>query len=127
MLKKKMLKALNRHINAEFYSAYLYLAMESYFQSLSLVGFARWMRAQVQEEVYHAMKFYDFVAERGGRVLLDAIAKPDNEWQSPLAAFEHHGLAARRTFGERDFSADRVKRGPTFPVFQVPSLYPKNI
>ena len=89
MLKKKMLKALNNQINAEMYSSYLYLSMESYFQSVSLSGFASWMRGQVQEELFHGMKFYDFVNERGGRVTLDAIAKPDSDWKTPLAAFEH--------------------------------------
>ncbi len=89
MLKKKMLKALNGQINAELYSSYLYLSMESYFQSVSLAGFATWMRGQVQEELYHAMKFYDYVNERGGRVVLDTIEKPAASWKSPLAAFEH--------------------------------------
>ena len=84
-----MLKALNNQINAELYSSYLYLSMESYFQSVSLSGFARWMRGQVQEELYHGMKFYDYVNERGGRVTLDTIAKPDSDWKTPLAAFEH--------------------------------------
>ncbi len=89
MLKKKILKALNEQINAEMYSSYLYLSMESYFQSVSLGGFAAWMRAQVQEELMHAMKFYDFVNERGGRVTLNAINKPERDWESPLAAFRH--------------------------------------
>lgn len=87
-MKEKMLKALNEQINAEMYSSYLYLSMESYFQSISLGGFAAWMRAQVQEELMHSMKFYDFVIERGGRVTLEAIEKPESEWDSPLAAFE---------------------------------------
>ncbi len=84
-----MLKALNNQVNAEMYSSYLYLSMESYFQSVSLSGFASWMRGQVQEELFHGMKFYDFVNERGGRVTLDTIGKPDSEWKSVLAAFEH--------------------------------------
>lgn len=89
MLKKKMQKALNEQINAEMYSSYLYLSMESYFQSISLSGFARWMRSQVQEELFHGMKLYDFVNERGGVVTLEAIKKPESVWKSPLAAFEH--------------------------------------
>jgi ferritin len=88
MLKKKLQKALNDQINAEMYSSYLYLSMESYFQSISLGGFAKWMRGQVQEELMHGMKFYDFVVERGGRVTLDTIAKPEAQWKSPLDAFE---------------------------------------
>lgn len=89
MLKKKMQKALNEQINAEMYSAYLYLSMESYFQSISLGGFATWMRGQVQEELLHGMKFYDFVCERGGRVTLESIKKPETRWKGPLAAFKH--------------------------------------
>ncbi len=88
-MKKKMEKALNRQVNAELFSSYLYLAMESYFQSMSLSGCAKWMRGQVQEEMFHGMKIYDYVHERGGRVQFEAIAKPDTEWESPLAAFEH--------------------------------------
>lgn len=88
MLKEKMLKALNEQINAELYSSYLYLSMESYFQSVSLKGFAVWMRAQVQEELFHAMKFYDYVCDRGGRVALGAVKKPDSSWKTPLVAFQ---------------------------------------
>ena len=89
MLKEKMVKALNEQINAEMFSSYLYLSMEAYFQSISLKGFAAWMRAQVQEELMHGMKFYDFVNERGGKVTLEAIAKPESAWTSPLAALRH--------------------------------------
>ncbi len=89
MLPEKVLKALNNQINAEMYSGYLYLSMESYFQSVSLSGFAAWMRGQVQEELFHGMKFYDYVNERGGRVTLDSIDRPDAEWKTPLDAFEH--------------------------------------
>jgi ferritin len=88
MLKKKVLKALTRQINEEMYSGYLYLSMESYFHSISLSGFATWMRVQAQEELYHGMKLYDFVHERGGRVILDAINRPDSKWTTPLIAFE---------------------------------------
>ena len=88
MLKKKIQKAINDQINAEMFSAYLYLSMEAYFQSISLKGFAAWMRVQVQEEMMHGMKFYDFINERGGKVTLEAIAKPETSWASPLAAFE---------------------------------------
>jgi ferritin len=88
MISKKMEEALNEQVNAELYSAYLYLSMESYFKSLNLNGFANWMRVQTQEEVMHAMKIYDFVNERGGRIILKAIEGPETEWDSPLAVFE---------------------------------------
>jgi len=88
MISKKTEDVLNEQINAEFYSAYLYLSMEAYFESMNLPGFANWMRAQIQEESMHAMKIYDFVNGRGGRVLLKSIEQPPTEWESPLAAFE---------------------------------------
>lgn len=88
MIGEKMQKALNEQINAEIYSAYLYLSMSAYCESLSLPGFANWMRVQWQEELTHALKLYDFVNERGGQVVLTAIDGPDVEWESPLAMFE---------------------------------------
>ena len=88
MLKKKMLDALNKQINEELFSAYLYLAMAAYFESISLNGFASWMKVQVQEEVSHAMKIYDYVFERGGKAEMQAIKKPALEWKSPLNVFQ---------------------------------------
>ncbi|MCD6108212.1 MAG: ferritin [Thermoplasmata archaeon] len=88
MLSKKMLDELNRQVNAEFYSSYLYLSMAAYFESINLKGFANWMKIQAQEEVTHAMKFFDYINERGGRVILDTIEKPPAEWKSPLDVFE---------------------------------------
>jgi ferritin len=88
MIGKKMEEALNGQINAELYSAYLYLSMEAYFGCENLAGFANWMRVQTQEELMHAMKIYDYVAERGGRVVLRAIEQPPAKWDSPLGVFE---------------------------------------
>ena len=87
MLDKKMEKAINDQINAETYSAYLYLSMSAYFESINLKGMAGWMRIQAQEELMHATKFYDYICERGGRVLLQEIAGPPTEWDSPLGVF----------------------------------------
>ena len=87
MLTDKMQEALNKQVNAELYSSYLYLAMDAYFESINLGGFAGWMRCQAQEEIVHAMKLYSFVNERGGRARLDTISCPPAEWASPLAAF----------------------------------------
>jgi len=89
MIKKRVLDALNSQLNAELYSAYLYLSMEAYFESIDLSGFANWMRAQAQEELIHAMKFYDYIVQRGERVDLTSIDEPQKEWDSPLAVFEH--------------------------------------
>lgn len=88
MTSQKMFDALNRQINEELFSAYLYLSMSSYFESLNLKGFASWMDVQAQEEVSHAMKFYHYVLERGGRAIFDKLKKPPESWESPLAAFE---------------------------------------
>lgn len=88
MISDRMQEAMNQQIVAETYSAYLYLSMAAYFESVNLEGFASWMKCQAQEELTHAMKFYHFIAERGGRIKLGAIDGPPTEWASPLAAFE---------------------------------------
>ncbi len=88
MIKEKIQDALNKQLNAELYSSYLYLSMAAYFESVSLKGFANWMRVQAREELDHAMKFYDYINERSGRVNLTSISAPSAQWDSPLAAFE---------------------------------------
>jgi len=87
MLNEKMQDAINEQINAEMYSAYLYLSMSAYFESEGLSGFAKWMRVQYDEEVFHAMKFFDYISERGGRVHLKAIEMPKHEWNSVIDVF----------------------------------------
>lgn len=89
MIKKKMQEALNYQLNRELYSSYLYLSMSAYFQSIDMKGFAHWMRVQTQEELAHAMKFYDYLVQRKGRVTLSSIEDPPLEWGSPMEAFEH--------------------------------------
>lgn len=88
MLKESIAKALNQQINAELYSAYLYQSMAAYFEDKSLVGFANWMDLQAEEEMAHARKIYDFVNERGGRVILEGIEKPKSSWESQLDVFK---------------------------------------
>lgn len=89
MIKEKIQEALNQQLNAELFSSYLYLSMAAYFESINLKGFANWMRVQTQEELVHAMKFYNFIIERGGKAVLSAIEGPPTQWKSPLAVFEH--------------------------------------
>ena len=89
MLSNKMEAAINQQINAEMYSSYLYLSMATYFESTSLEGMSNWMRQQAQEEMFHGMKMFDFVCERGGRVTLMAIDEPPSEWSSVLDVFEN--------------------------------------
>lgn len=81
-MNEKLVKAMNDQINKEMFSAYLYLAMASYFEGESLDGFAHWMKIQASEELSHAMKFYNFIGERGQTVELQAIAKPDSTFSS---------------------------------------------
>ena len=88
MLSETMTNAINDQIKWVLYSGYMYLSMSAYFSDLGLNGFAHWMRLQGQEELEHAMKFYDFVLERGGKITLQAVDAPPNAWQSPLDAFE---------------------------------------
>jgi ferritin len=88
MLDQRMQDALNGQINREFYSAYLYLSMSAQFAELGLAGGRNWMHVQFQEELAHAQKFVDYVIERGGRVRLEAIERPTQEWPAPLAMFE---------------------------------------
>jgi len=88
MLSKTMQDAINEQIKNELYSAYLYLAMSAYFEEKNLPGFAKWLRVQFGEEQEHALKLYDYVLERGGHVLLQAIPQPPAEWQSNLEAFQ---------------------------------------
>ena len=88
MLNERMNAALNEQVNAEMYSAYLYLSMQAYFQKLNLNGFVNWMNIQIQEEMAHARGLYDYIQERDGEIILDAIKKPDQTWNSPLEVFE---------------------------------------
>ena len=88
MISEKLEKAFNDQINKELYSEYLYLSMQAYFERLNLKGFVNWMNVQVQEEHAHAMGMFNYVHERGGKVELEAIDKPQVEWNSPLHVFE---------------------------------------
>lgn len=88
MIGKTMQDAVNEQINKELFSSYLYLSMAAYFEGRNLPGFASWMRLQESEEREHAMKFYDHLLERGGKVELKAIAAPKVEWKSSLELFE---------------------------------------
>ncbi len=88
MLNPKIQDALNQQLNAELSSSYLYLSMSAYFQSTSFVGMANWMRLQSQEEMGHALKIYDFINNRNGRVTLTQIEAPKIQWNGPLDAFE---------------------------------------
>lgn len=89
MIDERMNEAINKQINAELLSAYIYYSMAQWFESQDLPGMAQWMNAQTQEELFHADKFARYVNERGGRVKMQAIDGPPTEWASPEAAFQH--------------------------------------
>ena len=87
MISPKMLKALNIHLNEEFYSSYFYLSMAAYFEAKNLKGFANWFRIQSTEEQMHGMKFFDFILQKGGKVSLAQINTPKLEWKSISEVF----------------------------------------
>lgn len=88
MIKKRMEEELNKQINAELFSAYLYLSMSAYAETKNMSGFANWLRVQAEEEQFHAMKMFDYVNERGGTVVLEAIEKPETAWNGFVEVFE---------------------------------------
>lgn len=88
MLSKKMVKALNHQANRELYSGYLYLSMASYAKDLGLNGVANWFDVQFREEFSHARKLHDYIQQQSGRVVLDAIERPPDEFSSVTRLFE---------------------------------------
>lgn len=88
MISRKMTDAINRQINRELYSAYLYLSMASFASSAGLRGFSGWFNVQAREELSHAVKLFDYVAANGPRVLLDDIEKPPQDFLSAADLFE---------------------------------------
>ncbi len=117
MISTKMAEALNEQVKWEMYSANLYLSMSAYLQDCGLSGFAHWMRIQYQEETAHALKFYDFLLSRGGKVTMHAIDAPPLTWDGVLDLFEktleHEEAVTARINNlvhlakeERDFATD---------------------
>ncbi|AWX31912.1 MAG: ferritin [Methanosphaera sp.] len=89
MLDAKMEQALNDQLNAEMASGYLYLSMATYFEDKDLPGFGHSLRLHAEEELEHAMRFYDYILRKGGSVKLQAIEQPQYEWDSVVAVYEH--------------------------------------
>ncbi len=88
MISVKMQEAINKQIQEELYSAYLYLAMAADSDEKNLKGFANWLQVQYKEETSHAMKLYQYLLERGGKVELKAIQAPPSKFGTPLEVFE---------------------------------------
>ncbi len=121
MIEKRMQDEINKQINEELFSAYLYQSMSAYFEDLNLKGFAAWFTFQSKEEMMHANKFYNFLVERGGRIELEAIEKPQKEWDSPLAAFEaayEHEKHITSRINEMIDVAEEIKDRPSISMLQ---------
>jgi ferritin len=101
-ISQKLVDAINDQINYELYSGYIYLSMAAWLEERNLDGMAQWMKKQAKEEYGHAMKFWDHVVDRGGRVILTAIEAPKTEWDSPLEvwenAYQHEMKVTKRIF-----------------------------
>lgn len=110
MLSNTLLEKINEQINFEFYSAYTYLAMSAYAESVDLSGFANFFKVQAEEEMFHAMKLYNYVFQKNGFVELDAISKPNNQFEDIIDAFEkgyeHEQIVTRRIYELADLASD---------------------
>jgi ferritin len=116
VISQKLQNAINEQINSEFYAAHLYLSMAAFCDTRSLGGFSHWLKLQYSEELSHAMKLFDFITDRGGRVVLQAIRQPPVEFESVATvmrmALEHEQQVTASIDGlyelaleERDYSA----------------------
>lgn len=110
MLSERLMKALNDQVNYEFYSSYTYLSMAAYAESEDLNGFANFFRVQAQEELFHAMKLYDYVNQRDGRIILEQIHKPQVEFDGALHLFEcgyeHEKNVTKRIYNLADIAME---------------------
>ena len=108
MLSEELLEALNDQVNFEFYSSYTYLAMAAYAESVDLSGVANFFRVQAQEEMSHAMKFYDYIFQKGGMVKLETVEKPKIDYSNIIEVFEtgfkHEQLVTKRIYELTDIA-----------------------
>jgi len=114
MIDEDIKEAINEQINAELYSAYIYLSMAADLGDRGLDGFETWMHSQFIEEISHAMKLYQYLGSRGGRVKLEEIEKPKSEWDSPLEifkdAYEHEQYVTERIDELADLAEEKNDR-----------------
>ena len=116
MIGKAMQDAMNEQINKELFSSYLYLSMAAYFEDKNLLGFAHWMRLQADEEREHAMKFYDFILDRGGRVNLKGIEGPATDWKSNLVVAEEVAAHEAKVTGSINDLYDLALKEKDYPA-----------
>ena len=110
MISERLVNAINEQIKHEFFSAQLYLAMAAYCASEDLNGFANFFKVQAEEEKFHAMKFFDYLIERGGRTRLTALDSPENDYASVLhayqKAYEHEQAVTKKIYNLMDIAMD---------------------
>lgn len=99
MLSKTLEEALNEQVNSEYYSSFLYLSMSSYFETMNLLGMAKWMRMQYEEEIMHAIKIFDMIVDMEGTVKLKPVDGPPTDFKSPLDVFEKSLAHERKVTG----------------------------
>ena len=112
MVDTTVLEALNEQIKNELSSAYLYLAMAAYCEQANLPGAAHWLKKQAQEELGHGMKLYEYAADRGGRIVLQALPQPPADYGSLLDLFTQvlaHELGVTATIDRLDDTAGQAQ------------------
>jgi ferritin len=119
MISKTIETALSRQVNRELYSAYLYLSMSAYFETVSLKGFAKWMRLQAKEEQMHAMKIYDYVVARAGKVAFQDIEAPKGKWASAGKVLEETYAHEQKVTGMINGLVDLAKKENDHATFEM--------
>ena len=110
MISDKLFSALNDQVNYEFYSAQIYLAMQAYCASEDLNGFANFFKVQVEEERFHASKFFDYIIDMNGKVIITGFENPDTDFNSMLTVFkntlEHEQIVTKRIYNLMDIATE---------------------
>ena len=125
MIAKTVEESLNKQVNREFYSAYLYLAMSSYFENENLKGFAHWMRVQSKEEQVHAMKIFDYIIQRGGKAELAPIEAPKAKWSSAGKVFEEAYAHEQKVTGMINALVELSAREKDYATFEMLNWFVK--
>jgi len=113
---KNLEKLIQEQIRNEWHSAYLYLSMAAYFESINLDGFAHWMYKQAGEEQTHGKKMFDFLIDRGVKVVLQAIPQPETDFASPVEVFEKSHAHEQKVTGMINAIADAADKCNDHPT-----------
>lgn len=115
MLSEKLLNHLNDQVNFELYSSYVYLSMAAYCESIDLSGVSNFFKVQAQEELFHAMKFYDYIFQKNGVVTLEQIEKPNGNYENVTNVFEtgyeHEQIVTSRLYKIADIATEEKEHG----------------